>query len=229
MAHINRKYIDKHWLLFCLRGLLAIIFGCVVLFSGGSDYGDYSSLGYVNNIIAISSIFLLLMGIVDATGALYNSVKKHGWLNSILDALIDIISAICLLFFAKDNLVNGLIIVSIYTIISGIIDLFHGFLSTVDPTDRFIRILVGIFGCVMGVVILNSGNFEATTFLRFFGAYMLVVGVTSMIYGIHNHSQKVEDRIARSEDRRKSTKTSKAKPTSRKATSHKTTSQKRKK
>ena len=193
MAKINRRFIDKHWLVFILRGALAIVFGCLTLFGGLVD---------IQNVIALISVLLLVMGIVDAMGALYGSAKKHGWLNSVIDALIDVIAAVALLFFAKSDLAISLIIISIYTILSGVIDIFHGFLSTVDPTDRFIRVFAGICGCVMGVVILNAGNFEITTFIRFFGAYMLIVGATSLIYGVHNRSQEKEDEIARKEARK---------------------------
>ena len=143
------------------------------------------------------------MGIVDAVGALYASTKKHGWINSIIDALIDIIAAVALLFLAKGDLVSSVVIISIYTILSGVIDFFHAFLSTVDPTDRFIRLLAGAAGCVIGLVILNAGGFEAVNFMRFFGAYMLIVGVTSMIYGAHNRAQGIEDKVARSQARKK--------------------------
>lgn len=196
MAKINRRFIDKHWFVFIIRGVLAGVFGLIALFGGMSS---------VEGMIAVVSIFLLLMGIVDASGALYNSTKKHGWLNSVIDAVVDVVAAVMLLFFARENVVNSLLILSIYTIISGVIDIFHGFLSTVDPTDRFIRIVVGVFGCVMGVVILNAGDFEIMSFIRFFGAYILIVGVTSMIYGVHNRSQNIEDKVARSQSAKKST------------------------
>lgn len=193
MAKLNRKFIDKHWLVFLIRGALAATFGCFMLFGG---------MGSIENAIAIISVFLLLVGIIDAVGALYGSTKKHGWINSIIDALVDVIAAVCLLFFAKDSLANSVIIISVYTIVSGIIDIFHGFLSTVDPTDRFIRIIAGVSGCVIGAVILNAGDFEITTFIRFFGAYMIIVGVTSLIYGTHNYSQEKEDKTARKEARK---------------------------
>lgn len=201
MAKINRRYIDKHWMMFLLRGGLAIVFGCLILFGG---------LANLNIVISMLSIFLLLMGILDAVGALYSSVKKHGWITSVIDALIDVITAVALLFFAQNSLIVSLIILAVYTFMSGIIDLFHGFLSTVDPTDRFIRVLAGACGCVMGIVILNAGSFEVMTFIRFFGAYLLIVGVTSAIYGIHNRSQEIEDRIARRQSamKRKTTKKS---------------------
>ncbi|MBR3254403.1 DUF308 domain-containing protein [Candidatus Saccharibacteria bacterium] len=194
MARINRKYIDKHWIVFVLRGGLALIFGCLALFG---------ALTNLESVIAMVSVFLLAMGIVDSVSALYSSTKKHGWINSVIDALIDVVAAVALLFFAKSDLIASLVIIASYTFVSGIIDIFHGFLSTVDPTDRFIRALAGIMGCIVGFVILNAGNFELMTFIRFFGVYMLIVGVTSMIYGVHNRSQNIEDKIARSESAKK--------------------------
>ena len=195
MAKINRRFIDKHWLVFIVRGLLAAGFGCYALFSGMDD---------ISNMIAVISVLLLLMGIVDAIGALYSSTKKHGWFNAVLDAVVDVAAALCLLFFAKDDLTSSLVVLAVYTIVSGVIDVFHSLLSTVDPTDRFIRGLAGICGFVIGLVILNAGDFELTTFVRFFGAYMLLVGVTSLIYGVHNREQGIEDKVARRQARKKS-------------------------
>lgn len=194
MAHINRRYIDKHWFVFIVRGLMAVIFGFMALFGMMSNF---------EMIISMISMFLLLMGIVDSMSALYASIKKHGWINSLIDALIDIAAALILLFFARNDLVASLVIIAVYTLASGLVDVFHGFLSTVDPTDRFIRVVTGVLGCVMSAVILNAGEFEIMTFIRFFGAYMLIVGVTSMIYGVHNRSQNIEDKIARSQAAKK--------------------------
>ena len=67
MAHINRRFIDKHWFVFVIRGLMAGIFGFVLLFSGSSDLGS---------VISMVSLFLLCMGIVDSLGALYASTRS---------------------------------------------------------------------------------------------------------------------------------------------------------
>lgn len=194
MAKINRRFIDKHWFVFIIRGGLAVVFGFLALFGGMQNF---------ETVIAVISVFLLFMGIVDSVSALYNSTKRRGWATSVIDALVDVAAALALLVFTDGGLVASLIVLSAYTLVSGLIDIFHGFLSTVDPTDRFIRVLTGVCGCVMGAVILNAGNFEMMTFIRFFGAYMLVVGVTSLIYGVHNRSQNVEDKVARSQAARK--------------------------
>lgn len=199
MARINRKYIDKHWLVFVIRGTIALIFGWIALFGGLND---------LSPVLSIVSLALLFLGIVDAASALYNSTKKRGWINSVIDSAIDIITALAILFFMDKNIVIELVILSIYTLFSGVIDIIHGFISTLDPTDRFIRIITGICGCIMGFVILNAGSFEISTFIRFFGAYLLIVGVTSFIYGIHNRSQKIEDHLARKASARSTKKNS---------------------
>jgi len=201
MAHINRRFIDKHWLVFLIRGGFAAVFGALALFG----------MMEVSQVIVLVSIFLLFMGIVDSVSALYASTKKHGWFNSVVDAVIDIAAAVALLLWGKDDLTFCTVTLAVYTVASGLIDIFHGFLSTVDPTDRFIRILVGSVGCVLGIVILNAGNFEISTFIRFFGAYLLVVGVTSLIYGVHNRAQNIEDKVARKEVRKTTKKVTKKK------------------
>ena len=195
MAHINRRFIDKHWMVYVLRGVLASIFGLVAMFG---------MMGDLQMMVTLIGVFLLFMGIVDSFSALNAASRRRGWVNSVIDAVIDVAVAMILLLFASTDIVMSLITIAVYTIISGVIDIFHGFLSTVDPTDRFIRVLAGILGCVMGAVIINAGDFDIMTFIRFFGAYMLVVGVTSMIYGVHNRAQEVEDKIARKESRQKS-------------------------
>lgn len=200
MAHIKRKYIDKHWLTFIFRGGLALVFSWFAMF------------GQLNNfptIISAVSIFLLAMGIVDSLSALYCQKQKHGWLASVVDAAIDIIASVILIYAAKDNVLFSFITISAYIFISGIIDILHSFVSTVDPTDKFIRIIAGICGCVMGLVTLNIGSFEISAYIRFFGVYMIIVGITSLIYGVHNRSQFIEDKEARKESAKKAKKSSK--------------------
>ena len=84
MAKINRRYIDKHWLVFLFRGAIATVFGCFAMFRGTTSIEDT---------VSIVSVFLLFMGIIDSVGALYCSTKKHGWVNAIIDAAVDVAAA----------------------------------------------------------------------------------------------------------------------------------------
>ena len=186
MTNVNKNYIDKHWLVFLIRGGLALVFGWFALFNTASP------------VIIYTSMFLIVMGILDAVNAIYSSRKKHGWLNLLFDSCIDIIAAIALLFttffHSQDGLTAGLITVAIYTLVSGIIDIVHGMLS-VDPSDRFIRYLSGVAGAIMGIVIFYSGSLlnqagNNLVFTNFFGSYLTVFGTCSLIYGVDNYLQE---------------------------------------
>lgn len=190
MAHINRKYIDSHWLIFCVKGIIAILFGWLALFNSGNS---------LPNVLSFVAVFLLCLSIVEFTNALHRAVKNNGWFVSVFVAMIDAIVALILLFTLEQNSAWHLIIIASYTLIRGISEIVIGFKTTVDPTDRFIWITCGVCGAIMGAVIFNSGALSSTFFVRFFGAYLLVLGISSLIYGAHNRNQKIEDHVARVE------------------------------
>lgn len=189
MAHIKRKYIDSHWLVFIFQGAIALFFGCLTLFTS-----DESSTG----LMPIIGILLLALAIVEFANSLHRSRQRQGWLVSTLVALFDAGVGLALLFVMNEGMVWHLSLLAAYTAIRGIFEIVIGFRTTVDPTDRFIWVLCGVCGIVFGFVIFNSGHLANVDFIRFFGAYMLILGVASLIYGIHNREQRIEDREARS-------------------------------
>jgi len=203
MAHIHRKYIDSHCLIFVIKGVLSLLLGLVLLFIANSE---------VSVSISITGLFLLLLSVIEFFNALYRAHNRSGWLISVLVAMFDSIAALFLLFTLGEATTTHLIILSVYAFIRGLSDIIIGFRTTVDPTDRFIWVVAGICGAVMAFAILNSTTIAVTPFVRFFGVYLIILGLSSLIYGIHNHSQKLEDHEARLESaRQRSIKSAKAK------------------
>ncbi len=190
MAHIKRKYIDSHWLVFIFQGAIALFFGCLTLFTS-----DDSSRA----LMPIIGIFLLALAVVEFANSLYRSRRREGWLVATLVAVFDAAFGLALLFVSNREMVWHLSLLAAYTLIRGVFEITIGFRTTVDPTDRFIWVLCGVCGAVFGFVIFNSGHLANIDFVRFFGAYMLILGNSSLIYGVHNREQGIEDREARSE------------------------------
>lgn len=186
MAHINRKYIDSHWLIFVIKGLIALGFGAVALFDMRRD---------LTSMISLVGVFLLSLSIIEFINALYRAHMKTGWAVSVCLAVTDAVVALALLFTLNQSASWHLFLIAGYTLLHGIFEIISGFRATVDPTDRFIWVFSGMIGSIMGIVILNSGEF----FVRFFGAYLLIFGTCSLFYGVHNRSQKLEDHAARRE------------------------------
>jgi len=186
MAHINRKYIDSHWLIFVIKGLVAILFGGLALFDMRRD---------MTSMVSLVGVFLLCLSIIEFINALYRAHMKTGWAVSVSLAVVDSVIALALLFTVDQSVTWHLFLIAGYTLLRGLFEIISGFRATVDPTDRFTWVFGGMIGAIMGVVILNSGEF----FLRFFGVYLLIFGTCSLFYGVHNRAQKLEDRAARRE------------------------------
>lgn len=202
MAHIKRKYIDSHWLVFIFQGAIALFFGCITLFTSTESS---------SSLIPLIGIFLLALAVVEFANSIYRSRHQDGWLVSTLVAIFDAGFGLGLLFVANQDMVWHLSLLAAYTALRGIFEILIGFRTTVDPTDRFIWILCGIAGVIFGFVIFNSGHLQNVDFVRFFGAYMMILGVSSLFYGVHNREQGIEDREARSEAIRAARKTTKSK------------------
>lgn len=186
MAHINRKYIDSHWLIFVIKGLLSIGFGAVTLFDMHRSFAS---------VITTVGVFLLCLSIVEFVNALFRARAKTGWAVSVALAIADAVVALALLFTLNQNAIWHLYIIAGFTFLRGFFEIAAGFRATVDPTDRFTWVFSGMIGAIMGIVIFNSGEF----FTRFFGVYLLIIGTCSLFYGVHNRAQKIEDSVARRE------------------------------
>lgn len=199
---IKRKYIDSHWLVFMFQGVVALLFGCLALFTADDS---------VISLMPLVGGFLLALAVVEFANSLYRSHRREGWLVSVGVALFDMAFGLAVLFTLDKPMVWHLSLVAGYTVLRGIFELLIGFRTTVDPTDRFIWVLCGVAGVVFGMVIFNSGHLENVEFLRFFGAYMMILGVASLIYGVHNREQKIEDREARKIAAKKASKAKAAK------------------
>ena len=160
---VKLKYIDSHWLVFVFQGTIAILFGCVTLFTSGRNS---------TSLVPVIGVSLLALAIVEFANSVYRSYNRQGWLVSTAVAVFDAIFGLLLLFMVNEGMAWHLTMMASYTLIRGIFELFIGFRTTVDPTDRFIWCLCGLCGLVFGVVIFNSGHLANVDFVRFFGAYM---------------------------------------------------------
>ena len=191
---IKRKYVDSHWLIFAFEGAVALLFGWFALFT---------NLRETDALVSIVGSALLGLGIIELFNLLRRAHLNETWGFTLVSALIEVGVAFALLFTADQELVWHLALIAGYTVVRGLFDILIGLKAVDDITDKFIWVVTGICGAVMGFVILNSGNEtvseNALTFIKFFGAYMTLYGLANLIYGVHNHDQGNELKAERSE------------------------------
>ena len=221
---IKRKYVDSHWLIFAFEGAVALLFGWFALFT---------NLREASALVSVVGSTLLGLGIIELFNLLRRARLNETWGFTLISALVEIGVAFALLFTANQELVWHLALVAGYTVARGLFEILIGLKSIDDITDKFIWVITGICGVIMGFVILNSGNEavsdNALIFIKFFGAYMTLYGLANLIYGVHNHNQATDLKAERSEVAKKAAKTlaSKAKkPVAKKPATKKTTAKK---
>lgn len=184
-----KKFIETHWLFYAFQGAISILFGAYLLFT------NITTISVLTGVVGAA---LLCLGITEAFSLLYRKHYGKSLILSLVLAASEVAIALLLLFTQNYNMAWALTILAIYTIGRGILEILLGFTAITDKTDRFMWIVCGVCGAIIGIVILNSGAFsDQTTFIRFFSAYMMIYGVTNLIYGVHNRNELAEQKEAR--------------------------------
>lgn len=192
------KYIDSHWGIFALQGIVALLFGWFALFTSSSD---------IQTLVIVVGSVLLSLGIIELLNLLARTRTKNTWGVSLVMAILEISAGLALLFTYEQNVAWHLIVIAAYTILRGIFEIILGLKAIDDLTDKFIWILAGVCACIMGIVILNTGHLGTTPFIKYFGSYMMVFGVVNLIYSVHNNEQRKEYRSEKLAAKKKITKT----------------------
>lgn len=151
------KYIDSHWGIFALQGIVALLFGWFALFTSSSD---------IQTLVVIVGSVLLSLGIIELLNLLIRTRTRNTWGISLFMAILEIGAALSLLFTYEQNVAWHLAVVAAYTTIRGIFEILLGLHSIDDLTDKFSWVLTGVCGCIMGIVILNSGRLGTTHFIK---------------------------------------------------------------
>lgn len=192
------KYIDSHWGIFALQGVVALLFGWFALFTSSSD---------IQTLVIVVGSVLLSLGIIELLNLLARARTKNTWGVSLVMAILEISAGLALLFTYEQNVAWHLIVIAAYTILRGIFEIILGLRAIDDLTDKFIWILAGVCACIMGVVILNTGHLGTTPFIKYFGSYMMVFGVVNLIYSVHNNEQGKDYRSEKLAAKKKISKT----------------------
>ena len=174
----KQKYTDSHWLVFGLQGLISLIFGWYIMFT---DLTDTAAL------ITIIGWAMLALGGIELLNVIYRHRREHNWGLALSIALAQITVAVSLLLVRDLSVAIHLSIVAGYTILRGVFEILIGLRSLTDPTDRFLWIITGMFGVILGFVIFNSGDADLanTSFIKIFGTYTMVFGLTNLIFSVH--------------------------------------------
>lgn len=162
------------WWLVLLTGIASVIFGLFALF--------WPKLTLAT-LVYMYAMFVVVIGAFSLLEALSSIKKDPLWWLMVLFAIFNIVIGV---FLLRNPLVTGAIFVvllAVFIFVQSAIDLVIA--SYAKKGDgRWLWVLTGIFGIVMGFIILFHPVTAAVAFVWVLGVYALVHGIVAVAYAL---------------------------------------------
>jgi uncharacterized membrane protein HdeD (DUF308 family) len=195
MAKTKRKYTESHWLVFAIEGIVAFLLGMFLLFT---------AIVTPATLIFIVAIALIVFSFIGVLNVVYRRRRQHDWWLVLIVAFIQLVTAIALIYTKDhDNIVASTVIIAIYAILRGLFEMIIGVKSLTDNTDKFMWVVCGLIGIILGIIIFAYPAVDDTTFIKFFGTYTMIFGLTDLIFAVHSRNEIRELAAAKSPKKRK--------------------------
>ncbi len=160
--------LHKNWWLLTINGIIAVIFGVFALFI---------PQGTILTIAKYFGFILLLGGLILLIGALMNKKKQKNYTLLLIEGIVTLILGLIILLFTRQTLELFVIIVGIWAIILGIMQLV--ILTGIERAGSNKRILLinGLLTLLFGVLIFFN-PFQAAM------AFTVLVGIIALVFGV---------------------------------------------
>ena len=201
MSTKRRKYVESHWLVFAVKGVIALVAGLLLTLTNSSD---------TNNLARMVGFAMLGLGIIEVFNTINRKRLEHNWGMSLAIGVVELVVAICMLFTLHTGLHEGwnilirIPLLSFYMLAASILSIAIGFTCFKDDTDKFMWVVEGMVGAILAFVALGGSGLSDTTHIKLFGTYLMVRGLTDLIFGIHSREEIEESKETRSKVVKKS-------------------------
>ena len=195
----KRKYIDSHWGIFVVKGIISLIAGLYMMFTPRQD-ADF--------LIQVVGWIMLGLAIIEVANVVYRKRRQHNWGFPLLLGAIEMAMSVALLYTINPNMTLSellpirISLLAAYVLFASIVTIVMGFASFDNLTDRFMWVVNGMIGCVLGFVIFAGGSLGDVAHIMLFGTYLMVNGLTDLFFGVHSRDEIGELRAERAARRK---------------------------
>ena len=186
MSTNRKKYIESHWLVFAVKGAIALVAGLLLTLTTKSDTSYLAKMvGYA----------MAGLGIIEIFNTINRKRLEHNWGMSLAIGIVEFIIAICMLFTLNTgmhegwNILTRISLLSFYMLAASVLSIAIGFTCFKDNTDKFMWVVEGMVGAILAFVALGGSGLSDTTHIKLFGTYLMVRGMTDLVFGIHSRDE----------------------------------------
>ncbi len=156
------------------RGILAIIVGIIAL--------AWPSV----TVLALVIVFAIYAFIASGLQAMqaFSSAKAGPVIGHLLLGLVDLAAGVIALAWPGPTALVLVLIVGVWAIVVGLVELFAAFRSGEPAGTRAVFILGGLITVAFGVVLCARPGIGAVTLALLFGLFNLIAGIWMLVQGI---------------------------------------------
>jgi uncharacterized membrane protein HdeD (DUF308 family) len=171
------SFTPVNWWIFLLQGLIAVIFGLILMVWAPAVFNLISY--FLGALIVIYSISIIIKG---AVGVGQGSGKSRALL--VILGIIGIIIGLLVLLNIEIMWLTIAVFIAIWAFISGFGDLWLGFTAEKESGwYRVLLIITGIIALAIGFFVILMPLMMDYVFVMVLGAFLFVLGIVSLITG----------------------------------------------
>jgi uncharacterized membrane protein HdeD (DUF308 family) len=161
------------WWFVLLRGILAILFGLIALFTPGTA---------LLALVFVFGAYAIIDGITAvATGIRHRNSESH-WVWQIVQGVVSVIAGIIAFAWPGVTVLAILYVIAFWSIVSGITEIVESFAMRKRSAGAWGWMLAaGIVGVLFGIVLVIQPGAALVTLLWFVGTFSIAYGVIILV------------------------------------------------
>lgn len=170
----------QNWWLFTLRGLFAIVFGCLALAFPGPT---------MLSLVLLFSAYMLVDGIAEIISAVWAIHRKTRWGFLIFAGLLNIAVGIGAFFWPGLTVLAFVLLVASWAIVTGVSMTAAAFRLNIEH-GRWWLVLGGLLSLAYGALLILTPLVGAIVLTWWMGAYALAFGIALVIFSFRLRSRQ---------------------------------------
>ena len=172
---------EKHWWQVAVRGLIALIFGILVLAWPGVAIAILAII--FGAFVFVDGIFTLVAAVNYKAGA-----GRRTWL--FIRGIAGIIVGLITFFWPAITALALVILIAAWALVTGVMELIYAFRANQDSAIRWMFAISGILSLILGALMLAQPLLGALVIVWIIGAYAVLAGILLIILGFRLRSVK---------------------------------------
>ena len=164
---------ENNWSAFAINGVIALLFGVLALTVPDTTIIVFAK--YFGLLVLVSGIILLVIGI-------NNRRNNKPFTILLIEAVAAIVIGLIIVFYTQQSLTLFVILIGLWAIIMGAVQLIVASQIKGNKTDRNILIFNGLFTLVLGVLIFSNPWESAHVFVTIAGLIAIVTGILLLYF-----------------------------------------------